>query len=392
MLIPSAEIMKYRLAGAAFLLCFPQITFAQLPPFNVSAYRFVCSVDDEIPRSDRSDAEKAAMAVAQEAMIGNPDQTYALMAKETQTTISPENIAKLTTAIKASGPFQNVHVAHSYFIEVTGGGDKLPPTDCYKTSGGPERATISMRPLPRQFHVEVAAHTANNDWSMFIWLIPEGDGLKVLSFSFNTSAISGRTSEDFLRLAREQNARGHTYNTAFLFQAAEELSSRGPNAMPFWKPELDKEVKAIIPPKDFTGQPPFLWHVGNQIFALRNGGVMGVGGNLYLVFDRRLENWGDNASADADNRAFVDAAVKAYPEFGESFQGIVARAYKPDGNAALRPYSRSAMASNKSSKGKIAWTFKLWSTSTKSPSGWAVSPAFSMGANGKRWARCSPTT
>jgi len=251
--------MKYRLAVAAILLCLSLVAHGQLlPSLNASAYRALCSVDDEIPQADRSQAEKVALDLAQNAMSGNPDQTYALMTREAQTSASLENVTKLTSVIKASGPFQNVHVAHSYFIEVTGGGDKLPPTDCYKVSDGPERATISMRSLPRQFHVEVVAQTINNDWTMFIWLVPEGDSLKALSFSFNISAISGRTSEDLLRLAREQNQQGHTYNAAFLLQAAESVSSRGPNAMPFWKPELDKEAKAFMPPKDFTGKPPFL--------------------------------------------------------------------------------------------------------------------------------------
>ena len=132
-------------------------------------------------------------------------------------------------------------------------------------------------------------------------------------------------------MAREQNAKGHTYNAAFLLQAAETVSSRGPNAVPFWKPELDKEVKAFAAPKDFTGKPPFLWHVGDQIFELQGGGVMGVGGNLDLIFDRKLNSWSDDASADGDNRTFVTAVAKAYPEFSESFPAIVARAHKPDG-------------------------------------------------------------
>src|SRR6185312_9887566 len=144
---------------------------------------------------------------------------------------SLENVTKLTGFLKATGPFENIHVAHSYFIEVTGGGDKLPATDCYKTADGPERATLAMRALARQFHVEVVAHTVNNDWAMLIWLVPEGDSLKALSFQFNTTAISGHDSQDLLRLSQAQTAKGHSYNAAFLLQAAESVSSRGPNVM-----------------------------------------------------------------------------------------------------------------------------------------------------------------
>jgi hypothetical protein len=324
--------MKYCAALAAALLCLTPVAHGQLPP-SVSAYGYVwvCRVDDEIPQADRSQAEKVAMDLAQDAMGGNPEEAYTLMAKEAQAKASLENVTKLTSAIKASGPFQNAHVAHSYFIELTGGGDKLPLTDCYKTSDGPERVTVPIRSLPRQFHVEVVAHTINNDWTMFIWLIPEGDSLKALAFTFNTSAISGRTSEDLLRLAREQNAKGHTYNAAFLLQAAEGISSRGPNAMPFWKTGLDNEAKSFVPPKEFTGKPPYQWHIGDQVFELQSGGLIGVGGNLNLVFDRKLMSWSDNAAADADNKAFVNAVVKAYPEFSESFRAIIAKAEKPDG-------------------------------------------------------------
>jgi hypothetical protein len=329
---PESRIMKYCAVLAAALLCLTPRAYGQLlPSLNASAYRIYCRVDDEIPQADRSQGEKAALDLAQNALSGNADQVYALMAKEAQTKIGPENIAKLTGIIKATGPFQNVHVAHSYFIEVTGGGDKLPPSDCYKNSDGPERATIAVRPVPRQFHVEVVAHTINNDWSIFVWLAPENDALKVLSFNFATAAISGHDAQDLMRLAREQNAKGHTYSAAFLLQAAGSVSSRGPNAMPFWKSELDKEVKAFVPPKEFTGKPPYQWHVGDQTFELLSGGVIGVGGNLDLVFDRKLASWSDNAATDADNKTFVTAIVKAYPEFSESFRAIIAKAEKPDG-------------------------------------------------------------
>jgi hypothetical protein len=216
-------------------------------------------------------------------------------------------------------------------IDVKTAGGQLPPMVCGRTMDDPDSLTVSMRPIPRQFHVEIAANSINNGWSIFIWLIPEDGTLKALSFSFNSAAISGKTSRDLQRLAQEQSAQGHAFNAAFLYQAAESTSSRGPNALPAWKQDLDKEIKAFAVPKDLAGPPPHMWHVGDQMFDIQGRGVMGIGGDLDLILDRRLATWTDNAAADGDNKNFVSALVKAYPEFGDGFKAIIARAHKPDG-------------------------------------------------------------
>jgi len=299
---------------------------------TVEMYAASCSVDREIPLVDRADAEDLALYVAQNLVRGNADKVYATLPREARSNIGPDKVAALAQTVNSKGPFENIHVIHTYLIEVKGGGDPLPPMVCGKSFSDPERVAVSMRALPRQFHVEIAAHSRNNDWSIFVWLIPEQGHLKALSLSFNASAISGLTARDLRQLALDQNSRGHALNATLLYRAAEAIAGRGPNATPAWKQDLDKEVAAFIAPRELAGKPPFVWRLDDQVFNIAGVSVMGVDGGLHLVFDRRLDRWESNADADADNRKFVTAITKAYPEFSDSFQSIVARAHKPDGS------------------------------------------------------------
>jgi hypothetical protein len=321
-------------AGIVFAVLFSPAAKAEgkMPSITASAYAALCNVDDEIAQADRTKAEKAALDLAQNLTSGASEQVYAAISREAQSAIGLNDVIKIAGIVKLSGPFRNIHISHTYQINVKGCGEKLPPMVCFKTEDDPDRVTLSMRAVPEQFHVEVTVQGVNNDWSLFVWLIPEGDSLKALSFSFNMSAISGRTSRDLQRLAHDQNAKGHSLNAAFLYQAAGATASRGPNANPGWKQDLDKEMAAFVAPKDIAGKQ---WRVGDQIFYIQNAGVMGIANDLNLILDRRLESWSTDAAADADNRNFVNAIVKAYPELAESFKAIIARAQKPDGTGSF---------------------------------------------------------
>jgi len=297
---------------------------------SVAAYAATCLVDQEISATDQAAADSAAINLAQNFMGGNSDQLRAEMSKDGQSDQTAADIAKIVQAVEAMGPFENIHVLHTYLIQVTGGANPMPPMVCGKSLIDPDRVEFRMLPIPKQFYVEITGHTINNDWSLFVWLIPEGGALKAQSFSLNPSAISGRSSQDLTKLASYQNSQGNSLNAVLLYKAAVSVSECGPNAEPFSKQELDKSLAAFSVPQEVAGKPPYVWHLGDQNFEIQNLGVIGVQGELGVVLDRRLDAWPSDDVAEQNNRDFVVSVMKAYPQLAQSFSFIVAKAFKPN--------------------------------------------------------------
>nr|QQZ49139.1 hypothetical protein JKL49_18610 [Phenylobacterium glaciei] len=152
---------------------------------------------------------------------------------------------------------------------------------------------------------------------------------------FDATAISGRTSAALRALAIEQAARGHHVNAVLLYRAAESIAGRGPNAIPVWKQDLDKEVRGLQMPPELSGGLEGTWRFANQTFSASDVGVLGVGGDLNLVIVRRTDRWTDDRTVDADNRSFVTTILKDHPALADSFASILVRAMKPDGSGGL---------------------------------------------------------
>ncbi len=301
----------------------------------VSGHASQCKADSEILAVDRSSVDAIAIGVSQAVFKGDGDAAFRAMSEAAQASTKASDLAQYARIVERSGPYQDIRVAHTYQIDVKGGRDPLPPTICGHSLTDPEAVALSMEAIPRQFHVEIRAHTINNDWTMFVWLIPEKGALKVLSLNLNASAISGRNGPELHKLAVTQAARGHRVNAVLLYQAAEGVSGRGPNATPIWKRDLDKDANGLALPPEFTAGSSGGWRFGGETFHTNDVGVLGVGGSLSLIFVRHPASWSDVKTTDAGNRAFVTGLLKSHPEFSDGFQAIVVRAMKPDGSGGL---------------------------------------------------------
>ncbi len=298
----------------------------------VPRYVSLCKVDAEISDADRKPVEAAALAVAQAMLKGDGDAVFRGMTKAAQSSAKPTDLAQYASFAARSGPYQAVQVAHTYQIDVKGGRDPLPKMICGRSLTDPDAVALSMAAIPRQFHVEIKAHTINNDWSMFLWLVPEQGELKVLALNLNASAISGRTAPDLHKLAVAQSARGHAVNAALLYRAAEGVAGRGPNAAPMWKRDLDRDASGLRLPPEFRTGSAGGWRFEGEAFGANDVGVLGVGGDLDIMIVRHPHPWTDTASIDVDNRAFVTGLLRSHPELADGFGAIVVRAMKPDGS------------------------------------------------------------
>jgi len=306
-----------------------------VPARASSIYSATCDVDQEISSTEMANADSTAINFVQSIIGGNSNQVYSSLSNDAQSESGAARVAADIQFVDHMGPYENIHVIHTYLIQVKGGGGQMPPMVCGKSLVDPDRILVSMLPISKQFYVQITAHTINNDWAIFVWLIPEQGTLKVRSFNFNASAISGYSSQDLAKLASYQNSHGNSLNAALLYETAEKISDRGPNVTLFWKQQLVKEVTRFSIPPAIAGSPPFIWRLGNQSFEIQSLGIIGVGGKLGIVFDRHLTTWPDDATVKEENQNFISAVIQAYPEFGESFGLILAKVFKPDDSGGL---------------------------------------------------------
>ena len=256
---------------------------------DVPAHVASCKIDDKIAASDRSSVDALSLSIARSMLEGDGGPPYRQMSEAARFTTSPSAFAQIMRLIALWVPYQDVHVVHTYQIDIPGGS---PPTSrmiCGRSLDDPDAMILSVAPVLRQFYVDVAAHTINNDWSISIGLFPEGGVLKAQSIRFDPTAISGRTSLDLRRLAREQVSRGHLVNAVLLYRSAEGMALRGPNAVPAWKHDLDVEVARLQLPQELGGGFEGSFLLADQAFSASNIGLLGLGGNLNLQLVRHVD-------------------------------------------------------------------------------------------------------
>jgi hypothetical protein len=293
----------------------------------------LCIADSRINERHRKSLNEYAVTFAEELTNGNSDKIYHSFLSQAQSTISEDGNSKFVSFIHTMAPYSNIHVTHSYELDLSRISN--PPHVILCGNAAEDGVFVKMLPMEKQIHIEVAVHTINGDWSIFVSLVPRDNSFQVLAYSFSPSAISGRTARDLSRLAREQISRGHAINAALLYRAAESISSRGQNIMPNWKTDLDKEVSAFRAPNELNGDPPYRWHLGDRDVALQNVGVIGIGGNLNLMFSRNMDNWVNDQAVDSDNKHFITEIMKYHPELSDSFKSIIVQAHKVGGTAVL---------------------------------------------------------
>jgi hypothetical protein len=293
-----------------------------------------CAVDAEIPQAIRNAAEGAALGLFGRVVAGDTAGAHDALSDEAQSVIPRDSFDQTVRTAHQLGPFDTGMVRHAYLIEASGPGP-LPKMGCGKSPKDPDHVELSMRALPQQVHVQIVAHTPGNDWSVFVWLVPQQQSWKALSIDFALSSLGGRTSRDLQRLAREQSGRGHPLNAALLYQAAEGVSDRGPNAVFDWKKGLDQDVRSFSEPAEFTGDGPYGWSLGGKTYQVEAAYLTVSQEGLAVVLNRRLDPWPGEAAADADNRDFGDALLKLHPEFYDGFTAVIVKAIKPDDTVGL---------------------------------------------------------
>jgi hypothetical protein len=292
----------------------------------------VCRTDLEITATDRARASELALRAANGLLQGHGEPLYRAMTEAARTATTASGADGLATMIGALAPYSGVHVERIYAVDLTG--VENPPNEitCTDKDDRDRDTTLVLQPRTSQFVVLIDARAINNDTVLSFYLVPEGDGLKVVATYWNATTIGGRSSRDLRTLAVAQASRGHLLNAALLYRIAQSTADRGPNITLAWKPILDREIASLPRPSEYDDAG---WTIEGLKLQPSAVNVVGIGKELDLIIDRPTTVWPDDKTVDQESRIFITALVKDHPEFSEVFAGVIVRANKPDGTGSF---------------------------------------------------------
>lgn len=188
----------------------------------------------------------------------------------------------------------------------------------------------SFSSAPKEAHVLLTEGLVNASRIFDVWLVQDDGQWRVNGFSANLSTLGGRDGETLWRRAKEQRARGHLFNAAFLYKSAEQTLSRGAfYQLPDWA-AFSRDLNTFKPPAELTGQGPYSWTLNGRPYAITNTEIDTLdGGKTILVIDQPSPVWKDLADADRRNRETIHAFLFSHPEWAETFNAIVVRSAMP---------------------------------------------------------------
>lgn len=288
--------------------------------------------------------DKAAIDFVQNALGANPEAAYSNFTAEAKESVNSEKfVSVFKQGIQPMGPFKNLHVAHTYLAQVTGGTQEQRVV-CGTLSSPETWVAVNTKPGPAQAHVIVEAQTLNNTWTFVLWLLPEEGNWHVQYSQAMATAMVGKTAEDLQRMAEAEMHENHNFDAYILYTTALQLAARGPFLQLGIQPEIQKGLENLKPPLALQGRPPFNWQFGQASFRVLNVGPIGVGQKIYLQIDQEIEPWANDKDADKKNHELISAFSDSYPEYKHAFAGLVVRAHERGGNRGFGTVSETDAA------------------------------------------------
>lgn len=270
------------------------------------------------------------MTFANAVLGSNPSNAFDLLSKAAQANTTPQQFDGTEAILRRVEP-KNVAIQHTYFVELKG---KSPGrVVCGNSFSNPSAwASLEAESVPQQAYTLLSADTVNNKLAIAIWLIPEQSGWKVHDFRMNVSTLGDEDSMQLLLLARIQQAKKHSFNAALLCAAAAQTANRGPSFQLGITQSISEEMSKFIVPDEIKGPPPFLWKNGERIYKVNNVGPIAIGGKLYVSINHEVSPWQSNEQVEGWNRELISYFKNRFPEYSDSFAGLVVRATERGSN------------------------------------------------------------
>jgi hypothetical protein len=221
-----------------------------------------------------------ALKFVQNALGPDPAVAYAAFTGDAKGSVSLEQfLSGFQNGVKPLGPFKDLRVVESYVAKVTGGRQEQRVV-CGNLSNPEGWVAVDTKPGPAEAHVVVQGNTVNYTMAFVVWLIPEQGNWHVQYVHFTTVRTVGKTASDLQRIAGAEKQKQHNFDAFIFYEAALQLTDRGPFFQLGIRPEIEKEIGETKRPDNLQGQPPFTWNFAKSTFKVLNVGPIGINGKI----------------------------------------------------------------------------------------------------------------
>jgi hypothetical protein len=286
-----------------------------------------CVRDEAVDRELRTRVSQKAVAFFDAMLKGNALAAYGMTSARLKASTPAEKFDAIVKQTLASGggPFAALSVEHVFHVERSAG--KTGRVYCQE---GNDWIAVNAQPNVTQAHLLLKAKTAAHDWALAAWLVENDEKLEVESFHVNVAGIAGRPAAELMRLAGEQDAKGHRFNAYMLMSAASATSYRGADLQLSLKPQADAALAQMKVPAELQGNPPRVWKMGGHDYEVEQATIVGSDTKLGLVIQYRDATWdASEAEGEKRNRALIHAFTTTHASYSEAFGFIVARVLRP---------------------------------------------------------------
>jgi hypothetical protein len=297
----------------------PAGSFAQIP------FTFTCAQDAQVDTATKQAVDSVALAFTQTVLGADASSAFDLLTEEGKANSSRQQMGgPATEAMRKLEP-KNLALRHTYLIDLKGSSPGR--VVCGQTLTKPDGwDSLAVKNIPKQAHALLTAEARNNQLAISVWLLPEQGKWKVQSFWIGASSYGSLNSMDLLNMARSQRQAGHRFNAAMLYTAAAETSYRGVNFQMGVAQAISDDLAHFDLPSGLKGQAPFLWNDSAATYKVSQIGPLSIANKLYIVIAHEVAPWQSNEQVEAWNKQVLAYFKGQYPEYSETFSGVVVRA------------------------------------------------------------------
>jgi hypothetical protein len=226
-------------------------------------------------------------------------------------------------------------VRATYLLDATGGPPVLEHAEFLcGVWGTPQFVSFSLNGLPAAKYglVIVDAKTSRGPYLLSFILEQEGTSWKLAGLPPpKPGQALGHDAPWYLTKAREFKSKGQTHNAWFYYQQARALVT--PVNFISFTPliKLDKEAQSAMPTDLPTNGPVNLTAANGKTYKITEIFPVVVENGMDLVVKYSLPDISNSAATFQENTNVIKTIATKYPEYRETFVGIVARAVAPNG-------------------------------------------------------------
>jgi hypothetical protein len=297
----------------------PARSFAQAPS------TFTCAQDAQVDTATRQAVDSVALAFTQTVLGADASSAFDLLTEEGKANSSRQQMGGPATEVMRHLEPKKLALQHTYLINLKGSspgrvicGQSLAMPDGWES--------LAAKSVPEQAHVLLTGEARNNQLATTVWLLPEQGKWRVQSFWVGASSYGRLDTVELLNMARAQRQAGHRFNAAMLYTAATETSYRGANFQMGIAQAISDDLAHFDLPSGLKGQAPFLWSDSAMTYKVLQIGPISIANKLYIVIAHEVAPWQSNEQVEAWNKQVLAYFKGQYPEYAETFSGVVVRA------------------------------------------------------------------